>query len=162
MGTSWDGDKKWRVWAAKKPLRRLDDFRLFWCGDFSTAMLLHNLVITRASHGKAWQLTQCITSYCIVFHLCVQEDQWDGDTVQVCHQIRFNVNLICKSLVSDVLTNHSSVLHWQIPDDFIITDKSVADPGGGPRGPWPPPSIPDKDYLLCTSWPFLIKKAPWP
>ena len=34
--------------------------------------------------------------------------------------------------------------------------------GGGPRGPWPPPSIPDKDYLLCTSWPFLIKETPWP
>ena len=27
---------------------------------------------------------------------------------------------------------------------------------GGPRGPWPPP-VPDKDYLLCTSWHFLVK-----
>ena len=35
----------------------------------------------------------------------------------------------------------------------------VADPGGGPRGPWPPPSVPDKDYLLCTSWHFLVKKS---
>ena len=27
---------------------------------------------------------------------------------------------------------------------------------GGPRGPCPP-SVPDKDYLLCTSWHFLVK-----
>ena len=27
---------------------------------------------------------------------------------------------------------------------------------GGPREPCPP-SVPDKDYLLCTSWHFLVK-----
>ena len=37
--------------------------------------------------------------------------------------------------------------------------KSVADPGGGGQGGHanPPPSVPDKDYLLCTSWHFLVK-----
>ena len=34
---------------------------------------------------------------------------------------------------------------------------SVADPGGGHGGHGPPPSVPDKDYLLCTSWHFLVK-----
>ena len=33
----------------------------------------------------------------------------------------------------------------------------VADPGGGAKGAIPPPPVPDKDYLLCTSWHFLVK-----
>ena len=38
--------------------------------------------------------------------------------------------------------------------------QSVADPGGGgAKGAMAPPSVPDKDYLLCTSWHFLFKKT---
>ena len=37
---------------------------------------------------------------------------------------------------------------------------SVADTGEGQGGHGPPP-IPDKDYLLCTSWHFLVKKLSW-
>ena len=33
---------------------------------------------------------------------------------------------------------------------------AVADPGGG-HGAMAPPSVPDKDYFLCTSWHFLVK-----
>ena len=34
----------------------------------------------------------------------------------------------------------------------------VADPGGGgAKGAMAPPSVPDKDYLLCTSWHFLLE-----
>ena len=58
---------------------------------------------------------------------------------------------ICKNkknvIVSVVLVSgqHSKVLLF-----------SVADPGG--EGGHGPPSVPDKDYLLCTSWHFLVKK----
>ena len=33
--------------------------------------------------------------------------------------------------------------------------------GGGQGGHGPPP-VPDKDYLLYTSWHFLVKKPSWP
>ena len=31
----------------------------------------------------------------------------------------------------------------------------------GGQGGHGPPSVPDKDYLLCTSWHFLVKKNPF-
>ena len=45
---------------------------------------------------------------------------------------------------------------WTIMD--FSRKVAVADPGGGQGGHGPPPSVPDKDYLLCTSWHFLVKK----
>ena len=44
---------------------------------------------------------------------------------------------------------------FQFDIEIVIT---VADPGGGAKGAMAPPSVPDKDYLLCTSWHFLFKK----
>ena len=42
----------------------------------------------------------------------------------------------------------------EIKDEYQVLF-AVADPEGG-HGP--PPSFPDKDYLLGTSWHFLVKK----
>ena len=35
------------------------------------------------------------------------------------------------------------------------TPHAVVDPGGA-MGAMAPPSVPDNDYLLCTSWHFLV------
>ena len=38
----------------------------------------------------------------------------------------------------------------------VMSQLKVADPGGA-MGAMAPPSVPDKDYLLCTSWHFSVK-----
>ena len=41
----------------------------------------------------------------------------------------------------------------------FVSHVAVADPGGGAKGAMAPPSVLDKDYLLCSSWHFLVKNS---
>ena len=45
---------------------------------------------------------------------------------------------------------------------FSIHSDRLSSGSRGGQGGHGPPSVPDKDYLLCTSWHFLVKKPYWP
>ena len=52
----------------------------------------------------------------------------------------------------------AQALYMRHPNGVKLPDnvKSVADPGGAQGGHGSP--VQDKEYLLCTSWYFLVKK----
>ena len=118
--------------------------------DFSAILSCHSLKNQRVfpcSHYKS--------HYSFVLDFCTGEKFTRNPCQKVCSDV-FSL-FRCKFL----MTRGSKDMKSRCCDirNLIHCDPIISSGSRGDQGGHAPPSVPDKDYLLCTSWHFLVKKT---